>query len=250
MGVLDGQVVIVTGGAGGIGSAYCRGLAAEGAFLVVADLVDGAKVVAEAEELGTRAISVEVDVSDVASTEAMATATVDAFGRIDALVNNAAFYLSVTQGPMENIPPDEWDLCFAVNVKGSWLCARAVAPTMRAQKSGKIVNIASMTVNDGTPGFLHYVASKAAIWGLTRSLARELGDDGISVNTLTPDYIPHDADYAAKQPHVDGLIAARRAFKRTQVPDDMVGTLLYLVSPWSDFVTGQNIWVNGGSGFH
>ena len=248
--MLDGQVVIVTGGAGGIGSAYCRGLAAEGAFLVVADLVDGSKMVAEAEELGTRAISVRVDVSDVASTEAMAAETVDAFGRIDALVNNAAFYLSVTQGPMEDISPEEWDLCFAVNVKGSWLCARAVAPTMRAQKSGKIVNIASMTVNDGTPGFLHYVASKAAIWGLTRSLARELGNDGISVNTLTPDYIPHDEAYAAKQPHIDGLISARRAFKRTQVPQDMVGTLLYLVSPWSDFVTGQNIWVNGGSGFH
>ena len=250
MGMLDGQVVIVTGGAGGIGSAYCRGLAAEGAYLVVADLVDGSEMAAEAEELGAKAISVRVDVSDVASTEAMAAAAVDAFGRIDALVNNAAFYLSVTQSPMEEISPDEWDLCFAVNVKGSWLCARAVAPTMRAQKRGKIVNIASMTVNDGTPGFLHYVASKAAIWGLTRSLARELGDDGISVNTLTPDYIPHDAEYAAKQPHVDGLITARRAFKRTQVPDDMVGTLLYLVSPWSDFVTGQNIWVNGGSGFH
>ena len=250
MGMLDGQVVIVTGGAGGIGSAYCRGLAAEGASLVVADLVDGSEMVAEAEELGARAISVQVDVSDVASTEAMAAATVDAFGKIDALVNNAAFYLTLTQGPMEEISPEEWDRCFEVNVKGPWLCARAVAPTMRAQGSGKIVNIASMTVNDGTPGFLHYVASKAAIWGLTRSLARELGDDGISVNTLTPDYIPHDADYAAKQPHVDGLIIGRRAFKRSQVPDDMVGTLLYLVSPWSDFVTGQNIWVNGGSGFH
>ena len=248
--MLEGQVVIVTGGAGGIGSAYCRGLAAEGASLVIADLVDGSEMVSEVEELGAKAISVQVDVSDAASTEAMAAATVDAFGRIDALVNNAAFYLSLTQGPMEKISPDEWDKCFDVNVKGSWLCARAVAPTMRAQKSGKIVNIASMTVNDGTPGFLHYVASKAAIWGLTRSLARELGDDGISVNTLTPDYIPHDAEYAAKQPHVDGLITARRAFKRTQVPDDMVGTLLYLVSPWSDFVTGQNIWVNGGSGFH
>ena len=133
MGMLDGHVVIVTGGAGGIGSAYCRGLAAEGASLVVADLVDPSKVVAEAEELGARAIPVEVDVRDVASTEAMAAAAVDAFGRIDALVNNAAFYLSVTQGPMEDISPEEWDLCFAVNVKGPWLCARAVAPTMKAQ---------------------------------------------------------------------------------------------------------------------
>lgn len=251
MGMLDGQVVIVTGGAGGIGSAYCRGLAREGASLVVADLADGSETAAEAEELGAGgALSVHTDVSDAASTEAMAKAAYDRFGKIDALVNNAAFYLTATQGPMEDIPPDEWDLCFAVNVKGSWLCARAVSPYMRAQGSGKIVNIASMTVNDGTPGFLHYVASKAAVWGLTRSLAREMGADGISVNTLTPDYIPHDEAYAARQPEVDGLITARRAFKRTQVPDDMVGTLLYLVSPWSDFVTGQNIWVNGGSGFH
>lgn len=251
MGMLDGQAVIVTGGAGGIGSAYCRGLAREGASLVVADLADGAGMAAEAEELGAAgAVSVHVDVSDPASTEAMAAAAHDRFGKIDALVNNAAFYLTATQGPMEDIPPDEWDRCFAVNVKGSWLCARAVSPYMRAQGSGKIVNIASMTVNDGTPGFLHYVASKAAVWGLTRSLARELGGDGIAVNTLTPDYIPHDAEYAARQPGVDGIITARRAFKRTQVPDDMVGTLLYLVSPWSDFVTGQNIWVNGGSGFH
>ena len=122
---------------------------------------------------------------------------------------------------------------------------------MRAQKSGKIVNIASMTVNDGTP------AGSSTTW----PLRRPSGDSPVHwheswvttasrSNTLTPDYIPHDADYAAKQPHVDGLIIGRRAFKRSQVPDDMVGTLLYLVSPWSDFVTGQNIWVNGGSGFH
>ena len=118
MGMLDGQVVIVTGGAGGIGSAYCRGLAAEGASLVVADLADGSEMVAEAEEMGARAISVQVDVSDVASTEAMAAATVDVFGKIDALVNNAAFYLTLTQGPMEEISPEEWDKCFEVNVKG------------------------------------------------------------------------------------------------------------------------------------
>ncbi len=123
-------------------------------------------------------------------------------------------------------------------------------PTMKAQGAGKVVNIASMTVNDGTPSFPHYVASKAAIWGLTRSLAKELGPHGISVNTLTPDYIPHNEAYAAKQPHVDDVITSRRAFQRTQVPEGMVGTMLYLVSPLSDFVTGQNVWVNGGSGFH
>ena len=250
MGKLDDRVVIMTGGAGGIGRAYCRALAQEGAKLAVADMADSSEVVAEIEDLGAEAVSITVDVSDVASTEAMAAATVDAFGRIDALVNNAAFYMAATHAPFEDLTPEEWDLCFAVNVKGPWLCSRAVVPTMKAQGSGRIVNIASMTVNDGTPGFLHYVSSKAAIWGLTRSMASELGPHGIAVNTLTPDYIPHNEKYAALQPEIDEFIKARRAFKRTQVPEDMVGTLLYLLSPWSDFVTGQNIWVNGGSAFH
>ena len=250
MGKLDGSVVIVTGGAGGIGRAYCRALAEEGAKLAIADMVDASDAVSEVEGMGAEATAITVDVSDAASTEAMAKATVDAFGRIDALVNNAAFYMAATHAPMEDLTPEEWDLCFAVNVKGPWLCSRAVLPTMKAQGSGKIVNIASMTVNDGTPGFLHYVASKAAIWGLTRSMATELGADGIAVNTLTPDYIPHNEEYASQEPWIDDGIKARRAFKRTQVPADMAGTLLYLLSPWSDFVIGQNIWVNGGSGYH
>ena len=250
MGLLDGRVVIVTGGAKGIGRAYCRGLAAQGATTVVADLTDGSDVVEELESSGAEAMSVRVDVSDVAQTEAMAAAAVEAYGRIDGLVNNAAFYMAATRAPMEDLPPDEWDLCFAVNVRGTWLCSRAVTPAMKAQGNGRIVNIASMTVNDGTPNFLHYVSSKSAIWGLTRAMSRELGQFGIAVNTITPDYIPHDEAYSSVQPGVDAAIQARRAFKRTQVPEDMVGTLIYLMSPLSDFVTGQNVWVNGGSGFH
>ena len=250
MGLLNDRVVVVTGAAKGIGRAYCEGLASEGAKVVAADLVNCEEVAESVRSLGGEVVAVKADVSDVVSTENMAQVAVDAFGRIDGLVNNAAFYMSITQGAMEDIDVAEWDLCFAVNVKGSWLCTRAVAPTMKTQRYGKIVNIASMTVNDGTPGFPHYVASKAAIWGLTRSLAKELGAHGISVNTLTPDYIPHNEEYSAKQPHVDDMIKNRRAFQRTQVPEDMVGTMLYLVSPLSDFVTGQNIWVNGGSGFH
>ena len=250
MGLLDGGVVIVTGGAKGIGRAYCRGLASEGATIVIADMIDGREAVEELKSSGAEAMALRVDVSDLAQTEAMAEATIEAYGRIDGLVNNAAFYMAATRAPMEDLSPDEWDLCFAVNVKGTWLCSRAVSATMKAQGSGKIVNIASMTVNDGTPGFLHYVSSKSAIWGLTRAMARELGGHGISVNTLTPDYIPHNEAYSSVQPEVDTAIRSRRAFKRTQVPEDMVGTLIYLVSPLSDFVTGQNIWVNGGSGFH
>ncbi len=250
MGLVEDQVVIVTGAAKGIGKAYCEGLAREGARVIAADLADCSDVASAVEKLGSEAVAVKADVSDAASTENMARVAVERFGRIDALVNNAAFYMAVTHGPMEDVPLDEWDLCFNVNVKGPWLCSRAVVPPMKAQGSGKIVNIASMTVNDGTPGFPHYVASKAAIWGLTRSLAKELGPAGIAVNTLTPDYIPHDEEYAAQQPQVDEIITSKRAFRRTMEPEDMVGTLLYLVSPLSDFVTGQNVWVNGGSGFH
>jgi Dehydrogenases with different specificities (related to short-chain alcohol dehydrogenases) len=250
VGLLDGKVVIVTGAARGIGRAYCEGVAAEGAAVVAADILDCADTVAAVENAGSEAIAVHVDVTDIGSTEAMAAAAVSRFGRIDALVNNAAFYMAATHGPLEDLSPHEWDLCFNVNVKGPWLCTRAVLPTMKAQESGRIVNIASMTVNDGTVGFPHYVASKAAIWGLTRSFARELGPFGVAVNTLTPDYIPHDKDYADAQPHIDELIKNKRCFKRTQEPEDMVGTLIYLLSPLSDFVTGQNIWVNGGSGFH
>jgi 3-oxoacyl-[acyl-carrier protein] reductase len=170
-------------------------------------------------------------------------------GRIDGLVNNAAHYASIAKQGFEDLSDDEWDHCFAVNVRGAWLCARAVAPAMRARGRGKIVNVSSMTVPTAPPGFAHYIASKAAIVGLTRALARELGDDGICVNTLTPDYIAFDREYDNRQPEMTALLTAQRAFRRESRPDDLVGTLLYLLGPGSDFVTGQNIWVNGGRAF-
>jgi 3-oxoacyl-[acyl-carrier protein] reductase len=189
---------------------------------------------------------VQVDVSDLASTEAMAAAALERFGRIDILINNAGYFTEIVKKPFEELSVEEWDRAFAVNVRGSWLCARAVAPAMKAQRSGKIVNTSSMTVPSGIPGFLHYVSSKSAIVGLTRALARELGEWGISVNTVTPDYIPHDAEYAARQPEMAAFIAQQRAFKRDMVPEDLVGTILFLAGPGSDFVTGQDFWVNGG----
>jgi 3-oxoacyl-[acyl-carrier protein] reductase len=179
----------------------------------------------------------------------MADAALQRFGRIDGLVNNAAHYTSIVKQGFEDLSDEEWDRCFAVNVRGAWLCARAVAPAMRRQGSGKIINVSSMSVPTAPPGFAHYVASKAAIVGLTRALARELGEDGICVNTLTPDYIAFDRDYDNRQPEMTALLTAQRALRRPSQPDDLVGTLLYLLGPGSDFVTGQEIRVNGGRAF-
>jgi 3-oxoacyl-[acyl-carrier protein] reductase len=240
------EVAIVTGGAGAIGQAYARALAGAGYAVVIADLADAGDLVAELRAGGAQALAVAVDVADRDATEAMAATAVERFGRIDVLVNNAGYFTAIHKQAFDEISVEEWDLAFAVNVRGSWLCARAVAPTMKAQRSGKIVNTSSMTVPSGIPLFLHYVASKAAIVGLTRALARELGEHGISVNTISPDYIPHDAEYAGRQPEMAALLARQRCFQRDSVPEDLVGTLLYLAGHGSDFVTGQNLYVNGG----
>jgi 3-oxoacyl-[acyl-carrier protein] reductase len=234
------EVAIVTGGARGLGLAYVQGLKEAGFDIVVAD-----RAGSDAGDL-----NVEVDVSDRESTEAMAAAVLERFGRIDVLVNNAGYFTQIVKKPFEELTVEEWDLAFSVNVRGTWLCCRAVAPAMKAQRSGKIVNTSSMTVPSGIPGFLHYVASKSAVVGLTRALARELGEWGICVNTISPDYVPHDAEYAGRQPEMAALIANQRAFKRDQVPEDLVGTILFLAGHGSDFVTGQDLWVNGGRLFN
>jgi 3-oxoacyl-[acyl-carrier protein] reductase len=236
----EGEVVIVTGGARGLGAAYVRGLKGAGYSVVVADL----------NESGEGDVYVRVDVSDPDSCNAMAEAVLDRFGRVDVLVNNAGYFTQIVKKPFEELTVEEWDHCFAVNVRGTWLATRAVVPAMKARRYGKIINTSSMTVPSGFPGFLHYVSSKAAIVGFTRALARELGEWNICVNTITPDYIPHDEEYAARQPEVAGVIAQQRAFKRDQVPQDMLGTILYLAGHGSDFVTGQNLWVNGGRLFN
>lgn len=248
MGVLDDKVAIVTGGARGIGRAYCLGLAREGARVVSADLLDGSEVVAEIEASGGEALAVQTDVSSEESTRAMAEAVVERFGSIDILVNNAAFFSATSRAPFHELSVDEWDKCFAVNVRGVWLCARAVYPQMKKQGSGKIINIASNTVYKGVPNFLHYVASKSALLGLTRALAREVGDDGILVNTISPDLIP-DPNLRPTDTASDVPIVASRCVKRSQTVDDMVGTIIYFASPASDFVTGQSLLVNGGAYF-
>jgi 3-oxoacyl-[acyl-carrier protein] reductase len=249
VGQLDGKIAIITGGASGLGRAYCIGFAREGARVVVADLQSGSEVVAAIEAAGGQAIAVEVDVADEQSTRRMSDAVVAQFGGIDILVNNAGYFRYLRRIPFTEITVDEWDKVFSINVRGMWLCAKAVFPTMKAQMSGRIVNISSMVVWAGSIGRLHYDTSKAAVIGLTRSLAMELGPFNIGVNTLVPDFIPHDLEYAKELPEINDRIVAKRVFKRTQDPEDMLGAAIFLSSAGADFITGQSLLVNGGSHF-
>jgi len=248
VGALDGRVSVVTGGAQGIGRAYSLGLAAEGSAVVIADLKDGSAVVREIEATGGSAVALEIDVSDVESTREMATGAMDAFGRIDVLVNNAAYFKQAKRGPFTDIDPDEWDRAFEVNVRGTWLCCLAVHPHMKARGYGKIINVSSNTPFKGVPGFLHYTSSKSAIVGLTRALAREVGPDGIAVNTVAPDFIP-DEEMLRSRAADAAVVLAERCFQRTQTPEDMVGIVVFLAGPGSDFITGQSFLVNGGALF-
>jgi 3-oxoacyl-[acyl-carrier protein] reductase len=239
-------VAIVTGAAKGLGRAYALALAADGWSVVAADVLDVGPVADEITATGGTAHAVPVDVSEERSTEELAAAALERFGRIDVLVNNAAIFTSIEKKPFDELTVDEWDRMFAVNVRGTWLCSKAVTPTMKEARAGRIVNVSSMTVPGGIPLFLHYVASKAAIVGLTRALARELGDWGICVNAIAPDYVPHDAAYTAQQPEMAAALARQRCFQRDMTADDLIGTLRHLVGPGSAFVTGQTLYVNGG----
>ena len=239
---------IVTGGARGLGRVYCVALAGAGFDVVVADVLDTQDAVEEIEAGGGRSVGVRADISSVADNEAMAAAAAEAFGTIDVLINNAAFYTQIARGPFHEVSQDEWDRAFEINVRGTWLACCAVYPYMREQGSGKIINISSTTCFKGTVGFPHYVASKSAIVGLTRCLAQELGPDGITVNVVSPDLIPNPS-LRPSDAASDEFVVASRPIKRTQVPDDMLGTILYLAGGASDFVTGQNLVVNGGAFF-
>jgi len=245
---LAGKVAIVTGGARHIGAVYCRKLATEGAAVIIADVLDGDKVVQEITAAGGRAMALKVDVSKEEDTIQMAAETVKTFGRIDILVNNAAIFINIQRQPFYEITAEEWDRVSAVNIKGPFLCAKAVFPQMKEQRSGKIINISSSTAFAGTPLFLHYVASKAALIGMTRSLAREVGEFGICVNAIAPGLVQHEGQTAPKEFTEFQLKA--RSIKRLQTPEDLLGVLVYLASPDSDFVTGQTILVDGGGIFH
>lgn len=248
---LKGKVVIVTGGGHGIGKAYCLGFGRAGSRVVVAD-IDGpaAEQVATqvCKQTGAEPLAIRVDVSDEDSTRGMVAATVQRFGKIDVLINNAAIFATVpmNRGGIETIDPQEWDRLMAVNLRGLFFCCRAVLPTMRAQKSGKIINIASGTVFSGSPGRIHYVTSKAGTIGFTRTLAREVGDDNIQVNVLAPGSTLSEEKPSEEILRFRQASIQNRSLKRVQVPQDVVGAILFLASPLSDFITGQTLNVDGG----
>jgi NAD(P)-dependent dehydrogenase (short-subunit alcohol dehydrogenase family) len=250
-GRLAGKTAIVTGGARGIGRHYSQALAAEGARVMIADIADGKAL---AEEIAGRhgadsVASAKFDVSDEKAVKHLVAQTVERFGQIDVLVNNAALYSALRPRNFSEWDTETWDKVMAINVRGPYLMVRHVAPHMMKRRSGKIINIASGSTYKGVPRMLPYVTSKGAIIALTRSLSRELGEYGIAVNSLTPGFILSDTGLENSTHVEEERVPVRnsRAFKRDAYPEDLLGALVFLASSDSDFVTGQSLVVDGGA---
>jgi NAD(P)-dependent dehydrogenase (short-subunit alcohol dehydrogenase family) len=241
------QSIIITGGGGKIGKAYAMAFAKEGARVALPDIAGADHVVKVIRDLGGTAVSMACDVADESSVNAMVEEVVKNFGTVDVLINNAAYFMSVWKGPFWEMTVDEFDKAMAVNVRGSWLCAKAVVPHMQRRRKGKIINISSNVALTGNPNYIHYVASKGALIAMTRAMARELGDWNICVNTVSPGFVVTEGRQV--DPEYEKIRAQQRSLKRSQVENDLVGTVLFLSSPESDFMTGQLLNVDGGFQF-
>ncbi|MBM3607170.1 MAG: SDR family oxidoreductase [Alphaproteobacteria bacterium] len=247
MGRLQNRVAIITGAGQGIGAAYAKAMAKEGARVVVTDIGDTSSCVDEINAQGHQAIGMKVDVTSNDDLTRLVRETEAAYGPVEILVNNAGMFANLKLRPFWEIPDEEWDQVMKVNVRGIFQAAKAIIPSMERNGRGKIVNISSSTFFLGPPGFLHYVASKAAVIGLTRSMARELGAKNITVNALAPGFTQSEG--VVSNPAMDAFSApnrAQRTIQRDMLPDDLLGTMIYLTSPDSDFMTGQTINVDGG----
>jgi NAD(P)-dependent dehydrogenase (short-subunit alcohol dehydrogenase family) len=250
---VEGKVIVITGAARGLGQEYARYLGGLGARIVVGDLNDCAQTVDLVKTEGGTAVGTKLDVANSSSAQDMARTTLDMFGRIDALVNNAALFGALKGGRFDAIPEADWDAAMAVNVKGIWNCCKATVPAMRLAGGGSIVNIASLAATYGMPYGLHYTTSKAAVIGLTRGLARELGRDDVRVNAVAPSAVVTEGArefFAEKAEQAFDTIKAGQAIARNLAPSDLVGTIHWLVSDASRLVTGQTIAVDGGTVMH
>jgi len=244
------KVAIITGSARGLGKEYALAFSREGAKVVVCDIVDCAEAAKEIESMGGEALSLITDVSSGASTVDMASKTNERFGRIDILVNNAAIYGGISMKPFYEFTEAEWDKLMAVNLKGMFLCCKAIFPYMKEQGKGKIVNIASAVAFLGVPYHIHYTTSKGGVIAFTRAMARELGDYNITINAVAPGLVMTKASLdMVPDSIIEGNITSL-CLKRRQQPADLIGATLFLASQESDFITGQTIVVDGGSALH
>lgn len=245
---LKDRVAIVTGAARGLGKRYSIALAREGAKIMAIDIANVEETMREIESSGGVARGLRADVSIEKDTLEIAEETFKSFGRIDILVNNAAIIYGLIRKPFFEIDPEVWDKVMRVNVKGPWLCTRAVFPYMRKQGKGKIINISSQTFFTGSHGFAHYVASKGGVVGLTRALAIELGPHNITINAIAPGFTDTEASRSIAD--VAKYDTSRTPLGRLQQPEDLVGAILFLASEESDFITGQTLLVDGGRVMH
>jgi len=248
--MLEDKVVIVTGSGRGLGQAYAIEAARLGAKVVAGDVLDCANTIHQIEAAGGSAIGVDLDVTQMATTTAMAESAMETFGAIDVLINNAALYGALTGGKFDMLDEDEWDRTMDVNVKGIWNCCKAVVPYMKTAGRGSIINVASLAATYGLPFALHYTTSKAAVIGMTRGLARELGRNEIRVNAIAPTAVLTEGTSEFFGDKTDGAmetILQDQSLKRNPTPDDMLGTVMWLASDASAFVTGQTIAIDGGT---
>lgn len=245
-----GKVVIVTGASRGLGRQYACEFAKRGASVAANDVRDCAETLAAIEATGAAGMKTETDVTNAESTRAMADAVLQRFGRIDVLVNNAGLYGSLHFRPFDQLDEAEWDSVMNVNVKGLWQCSKAVLPAMKQQGGGAIVNISSLAATYGMPNGLHYTASKAAVIGLTRGLAREVGRYNIRVNAVAPNVVNTDATsevFGDKRDKIIEVTLSQQAIRRPLEPDDIVGAVLFLASDLNRVTTGQTLMVDGGT---